>query len=368
VKDALIKLTWIVVCAIVSSLIVIFLLWLAHITGLTVGDDGNAISVLGGIMGAIFTAGGIVVALVSVLSQIQLQDRVKQEIDEARRRLREDFNTVLRKEFELEIHKQVTGLLSFFQAANREDWEQAEKLTTQALQSYPELEGARSFLGIRIAQQIEFHFSLLLPPQRSLPPQFQQRLIPPPNSRAIHWLEDALSLHEDPEHQVSLHLALIYSYDGDYTRMLERLEILKDDQAALEYLRIAHHLIMLLYACSGNELSIRNVTQKIRYLLPSQEVVKEALKTTPISSSGVLCLDWYALERNRASVAQIPVRIRLFLPDKDGKTYSIIFTQNKLPETVPPGMNPNGSGQNIEPLDNLIQEYFRGYLFICRAD
>lgn len=113
-KNNLRKLAWIIVSAMIGSSILILLLWLARITGLTTGNDGNAISVLGGIMGAIFTAGGIIVALVAVLSQIQLQDRVKQEIDGARQVLREDFNNVLRKEFEQEIHRQVDGLLSFF--------------------------------------------------------------------------------------------------------------------------------------------------------------------------------------------------------------------------------------------------------------
>lgn len=382
-KSNLKKLAWIVTGALIGSSILIFLLWLAHITGLTAGDDGNAISVLGGIMGAIFTAGGIIVALVAVLSQIQLQDRVKQEINGARQELKEEFNNVLRQKFEQEIHKQVDGLLSFFQATNVADWEQAEKLISQAIQFYPDLRKARQYLGIRIAQQIESYFSSLFSQTSdyiltnfdsdltpiSLGAQYLQKSPPVPNSRAIHWLEEALLHNEDTDHQVSLHLALMYSYDGDYTRMLERLEVLKDDQVALDYLRIPHHLIMLLYACLGDESSIRDLVQEIGYTLLDRERIKEAVKTAPFSASvGVRCIDWYALERGQVRVAQIPVRIRLFPPNKDGETYANIHAERKPPQAVPPGTNPNTGGQNLKQLDNLIQELFEAYLFVCPVD
>src|SRR5712692_7639186 len=138
------------------------LLILARAFGFSISDAGTLLSVLGSIMGAIFAVGGLVVALVAILTQIQLRDRVEQVVEDAKQSVVNKFEQELRGEYEKQIKQQVEGMLAFFQATNAHDWKQAEKLVTEALQKYPDLPGARSFLGLRVSNEVIKHFYIQL--------------------------------------------------------------------------------------------------------------------------------------------------------------------------------------------------------------
>jgi hypothetical protein len=124
----------------------------------SVGDVSGLLATLGGIMGAIFTVGGLVVALVAVLTQIQLQDRVNQEVSKAKQAVEDKFNNELRAEYEKRIQEQVEGILAASQASQAADWKQAEELTRIALQKHPKLQGARSALGFRLSNEVQEYF------------------------------------------------------------------------------------------------------------------------------------------------------------------------------------------------------------------
>src|SRR6266849_5109844 len=168
----------------VAQVIVIPLAWLviwfvlvliAHIFGFSVSDTGSLLSVIGGAMGAVFAVGGVIVALVSILTQIQLQDRVNLEVSKAKKAVEDKFEKEIRIEYEKRIQEQVKGSLAFFRATdavNAGNWQQAEALTREALDNYPELQEARSSLAIRMSEQIQKGFSLLIPLGQTLP-QYQ---------------------------------------------------------------------------------------------------------------------------------------------------------------------------------------------------
>jgi len=103
-----------------SWLIIWFLIILiAHSAGLptpSTAEVSGLLSTLGGLIGAVFTVEGLVVALVAILTQIQLQDRVRQEVEKARQSVEDTFNNELCVEYEKRIQEQVKGMLVFFQA------------------------------------------------------------------------------------------------------------------------------------------------------------------------------------------------------------------------------------------------------------
>ncbi len=121
-------------------------LGLAHIAGVrlvSTGQDPLGLIVsLGGIMGAIFTIGGLVIALASILTALTVEDRVKTafaaELPGLQRR----------------ADKQIEGYIALLQASQTDDWAEAETLTQEALAKYPDLPGAYSPLALRMARYI----------------------------------------------------------------------------------------------------------------------------------------------------------------------------------------------------------------------
>src|SRR5258708_19534979 len=160
---------WRTVAFVVSIPIAYVVLWSVLLMlgcglGFDIRDTGALFSVLGSMMGAIFTVGGLVVALVAILTQIQLRDRVERVVEDAKQSVIDKFEQELRGEYEKQIKQQVEGMLAFFQATNAHDWKLAEKYVTEALQKYPDLPGALSFLGLRVSNAVTLclHFLVAL--------------------------------------------------------------------------------------------------------------------------------------------------------------------------------------------------------------
>ena len=197
----------------ISWLIIWFLLAIiGHLLGISMpsaGDVTGFLGSIGSIMGAIFTVGGLIIALVAILTQIQLQDRVKQEVDKARQGVEDTFNNKLRVEYEKRIQEQVEGMLAYFQATNTSDLQQAETLTREALRKYPKLPGIRSTFALKLSSWIKNYFTGLLYQSVNFDPDSLLNQLP---SRSIHvrstveaidWLKEAQMNHDDPEGQVS---------------------------------------------------------------------------------------------------------------------------------------------------------------------
>ncbi len=130
--------------AIAGLLIWLLLLFSARMFGFSTSDTGTLLSVLGSIMGAVFAASGIALALIALFEQMQLRDRVERLVEVK-------FND-LRTQYEVQIQNRIDASLAFFKATdcmNAGNWGQAETLVQEALYKNPRLQGVSSVLGIR---------------------------------------------------------------------------------------------------------------------------------------------------------------------------------------------------------------------------
>jgi len=363
----------------ISWLTIWFLLAvLGHQVGIpmpSVGDTAGFLGSIGSIMGAVFTVGGLIVALVAVLTQIQLQDRVKQEVDKAKLAIEDMFNNKLRVEYEKRIQEQVEGMLAYFQATGTPDLRQAEVLTREALRKYPSLPGIRSTFALKLSSLIKIHFSNLLyqsviQKATSLATamhlnQIQSTQVPS-TIEAIDWLKEALVNHDDPEGQVSATLALMYGYGEAYDMMLVTLtKALADYPSLVPYFHSPHHFLMLIYSCQKNYTRIKEVINILRLPLPTeQDITATVTNRKPIPSAQFV--DWYAVEKlPERNASKVPLKIRIFLvssPDKP--TYASIFKYEQQPYAIPPA-NASGTADYMET-DKLIKKLFAEFIFICQ--
>jgi len=331
-----------------SWLIVWFLIILiAHIAGFPTpptADVSGLLSTLGGLIGAVFTVGGLVVALVAILTQIQLQDRVRQEVEKAKQAVEDTFNNELRNEYEKRIQEQVEGMLDFFQATDARQWEQAEALARRALQKNPQLTGVRSYMGLRLSSEVKlFFFSQLLPVSLGYtespatgPLLHQARSKPPPPKlEAIHWLEDALEHNDDPDEQASEALACMYGYSEAYNKMIDILSKL-DEKNRLS-LHDPDSLLMLVYGCGNDIYRINELMKIIRFQLPiEQQVITSASDREP--SLRDQFIDWYAIEKSSGvDTSRMTVSIRIFrTSDPSKEIYALVFKKGAQQRKIPP--------------------------------
>ncbi len=365
-------------------LIVWFLLALVvHLVGFSlpsVGDANVLLATIGSIMGAIFTVGGLIVALVAVLTQIQLQDRVKQEVDKAKQEVEDTFNNKLRIEYEKRIQDQVEGMLAFFQATSTTDWRQAEALVREALQKYPSLPGMRSYLGLLMSRKVQEYFSgLLVQNVLQKADSFASAMYlhqlryaeAPPKVEAIDWLKEALEHQDDPEGQVSAALTLMYGFNEAYGKMMNTVqEVRANHPALLSYLQSPNHLMMLIYACNKDQLRIQELMKALDVLPPTEEEVRTAVQKPP-TSTNELFVDWYAVELYvEANTSKMPVKIRIFNPhiqETINVTNALIFKQGQPPIPRPDYYRePDPSKRVIDlPVDELVKQLFDEFLFLC---
>jgi len=366
-------------------LIVWFLLVLVmHLVGFSlpsVGDANGLLATIGSIMGAIFTVGGLIVALVAVLTQIQLQDRVKQEVDKAKQEVEDTFNNKLRIEYEKRIQDQVEGMLAFFQATSTTDWRQAEALVREALQKYPSLPGMRSYLGLLLSRKVQEYFSgLLVQNVLQNADSFASAMYlhqlryaeAPPKVEAIDWLKEALEHQDNPEGQVSAALAFMYGFNEAYGKMLDIIqEVRINYPALLSYLQSPpDHLMMLIYACNKDQLLIQELMKALDVLPPTEEEVCTAIQKPPASTNEQF-VDWYAVELNvGANTSKMPVKMRILSPHTQETvkvTRAIIFKHGQEPIPRPDySREPDPSKRVIDlPVDELVKQLFDEFLFLC---
>jgi len=210
-KQLLIKMVTII-CSLLLGWFVfcIILFYVARSAGVSFSDANTLLSSIGSLMGAVFAVGGVIVTLVSVLTQIQLQDRITKFKED----MEKDFEQKIHAKYEKVIQSQVEGHLKLFKDLNAADignWEQAEELAIEALNDNPKLEGVYSSIAIQMSAQFIIGFSSLLPtPTAQAIVNFESTYFLPyhaqywdidtkfrselPVTTAIRWLEKAYLL------------------------------------------------------------------------------------------------------------------------------------------------------------------------------
>ena len=363
------------------------LLILAHAFGFSISDAGSLLSVLGSIMGAIFAVGGLVVALVAILTQIQLRDRVEQVVDDAKQAVVNKFEQELRGEYERQIKQQVEGMLAFFQATNSRDWKQAEKLVTEALQKYPDLPGARSFLGLHVGYEVINSFYMLFlvsfqfltenvggPVTPMHNSQFASEKPAPPKLEAIHWLKEAQRHQDDPEGQVTAMLALMYGYSDAYDLMLDTIQkALAVNPSLLSFFQRPDKLMMLIYACHSLA-SIEEVMRTVDLKLPRIDEVQHALteESDPKKNPYVFAkpyMEWYAVELRTDSSSWMPAKVLIAFPNKNGLTYAQVSKPGQLTITIPPQMSSVIDTEKLLSVDEILKQLTdKGIVLITRME
>jgi len=266
-------------------------------------DPLGLVASLGGVMGAIFTAGGLVVALAAVVTLLSVRQQVQAILDAQSRDLTARF-----AQQDMEIRRQtdgqIQGYITLQQARDAPDWRSAELLTDQALHQYPQLPGARSALGIRLIADVARYAQQQRALSREELPLSSfagSRMADPPLAQAYQRLHAALEYGDDPAGQVSAALALIFGALGEYDRMIEAMtRSLTMNEGMGDYLRSPNHLILLANACQGNEECLASLGVKLGLTLPVPiDDVASAIDAIP--RTGVMQhVDWSVIARSPA--------------------------------------------------------------------
>ena len=363
-----------VVVAVAGLLIWLFLLLIAHGFGFSTSDTGTLLAVLGSIMGAVFAAAGIAVALIALFEQMQLRGRVEGLVAEK--------FSALRSEYEEQIQNRIDASLAVFQARDAldaGDWPQAETLAREALRKNPRLQGVQSILGLRMGERVQDDFArMLASTPRLVAPGLQA---PPaaaalPPVRAIHWLDEALQNGDNQGYRVSAELALMYGYSRAYDEMLANLqEAVKNNSSLFSYFQAPPRLMMLIYACNDRA-SIEEVMGTVDKKLPQKDEIVQDLKDAADPNRNPYAAvspyaDWYAVELSMGNTSGTPVRVRIISPDKDGLTYAHVFRRGQTVVTIPV-QDPSSDGviQKFIPVEDLLKQFTGrndGMLFITRT-
>src|SRR5260370_4514744 len=358
-------------------LIWLLLLLIAHGFGFSTSDTGTLLSVLGSIMGAVFAAAGIAVALIALFEQMQLRSRVEQLV--------EGKFSDLRAEYEEQIQNRIDGSFAFFQATdamNAGDWRQAETLVHEALHKNPHLQGVHSVLGLRMSEQVQDDFARMLTSARTLVASgFQvthETLVirstgDLPPVRAIRWLDEALRNGDNQGYRVSAELALMYGYSRAYDEMLVNLrESMKNNSSLSSYFQVPPRLMMLIYACN-NHASIQEVMRAIDKKLPQKDEILQDLRDAADPNKNPFATvnsfaDWVAVELSLGNTSGMPVRVRIFYPNKDGSTYAYVFRRGQALVTIP--AQDNSLEVTLIPVEELLKQFTGhtdGMVLITRA-
>jgi hypothetical protein len=356
------------------------IIWLvlARVVGVQVSSASELsglLAAIGGIMGAVFTVGGLVIALVAVLSQITLEDRAKSL-------LQDEFNKLMPTMVE-QADKRVAGRIAFRdaqEAMRQYDWKTAQEQVQEATNQYPELSGVRSRLALAMSRAVEQHFLdqlrnvsepmatlYELEANRQAGIAEQPRFVAPSKGETLIRLHQAHENHDNPNGQVSSAQALLSGIDGAYDNMLVAIrEALAIDPMYLEYFRTPTHLAMLLYACDNNPDLIRQVGNLIDLTLPVPEKVVRERVDQFFATPQDQFLDWYVAER---FLGQQPSRflatVRFWTMDDEmrGKLgHATILSHGMNPYTVPAAQS------EYLPVSELVDKLARQFIFICQTD
>ena len=143
---------WLIVWMLLLATLLIPLIWLviakqAGITLVSAHDPNSLIATVGGIMGAIFVVGGLVIALSSLVTLFSVEERIESRLNRLVPELRRDADS------------QIGSYVKFLEAREAYDWREAERLTELALQSYDHLPDARRILGLKLSKEVTAYFN-----------------------------------------------------------------------------------------------------------------------------------------------------------------------------------------------------------------
>ncbi len=353
---------WSLVGQIAVILVVIPACWLilARLTGVTSGgqDPLGLVLILAGIMGAIFTVGGLVIALASIVTLLSINERVR--------------STIQRElpDFKEQADRQIQAYL-LLQTSATEDVERAAALVEQALHLYPAAHHARSDLGLRLTEVVMADFI-----RRHGDPDMVYAAWPapweppPPFSEAVRWLRAAWDHGDARDGRVLVALLTVYGAQRYYDSVIALVRTVRDtypDQLA--YLREQERLAILSYACVPFDERLRELGGALGVTLPMNiEDVRKAIAAIDLSddNTGPHYADFYVVGRFSKwsdDLSRFPVLMRILLTATEAgiREGRLILPWPTLTERRELYSN----GGSFRPVDDIIADLEPLVHFIC---
>lgn len=309
-----------------GAIVVVQILWVviaraAGIRAVPPSDSGAVLAIVGGVLGSVFTIGGLVIALGSLLSLMTIENRARQVMEDKFRELQPEFMSA--------VDARILSLRATI-AAEKRQWREAEALTKKALLLSPDLPGARAALGLAMADDICIEYAVEQGLDTAHHDAVYRRLragvraaalIP----EAIKWLEDAVE-HGEEDRRAWLILAQLYGIHRRRDRMLEAVEQAVDRFAdARETLLTAVSLSMLVNACEGDERAIQRLAKMLgAQLILSEETISRTIAQA--DATGHLKTTWLVAPRKPSSPAAVSQsRPSALALATDGKGYFVEY-------------------------------------------
>lgn len=288
-----------------------------HLT--SVSSELNFVSLIATLLGGIMAAAGLSVGLVSVFSQTTLDRRIEDkfrqlvEADETERRVK--------------TNRMFQGFALQLQSISSLDLHQAERVTEQALDLYPDLAGSRRQLALRLFDATERSFLSKYVTSKVPSSRVGVRFAAVAATgsyahEAEKWLERARVHGEDGDKHLTFCLAKLYGMRGRYDLMLEALDQCIDDIDKLEA-DLFRIIVACAYSCDS-EPRIKELSKRIHSSLPmsSEDFFKVVNhKEQPQDVSIFLC----RRKTRSVSLYKLPDIFLLRIHDNGNEGYRVHF-------------------------------------------
>lgn len=369
VKHVLRYPSWPIILVLFAILIAAPILWLvaARATGLQLApshDPLGLLAVIGGVMGAIFVVGGLVIALASLITLTSIQREVQEQLRE------------LMPDIQHQADRQIKAYVYWVESARTNDWRVAERMVRYALKQYPDLEEARFDFGTRLAREVHDYFYAAHGDREGMAPTFSSmQSISPPVTEAIQWLSQAID-HGAPEAPLSFaDLSLMYGVNQRYDKMLSALKrSVRADSSCRDYLGRSDRLIMLVAGCihplpEGLE-RLRQVGKQLSVELPvSIDVVRQSIDEVDVHT-GRAFVGWFVLPNpdhwGDQATSAFPELLRFFILESEGRRLvQMRRYTGGLPRELDPPPPATGAAAPFTEIDVLLVRMAAKYLFVC---
>lgn len=365
-----------------ALLIPIGWLWAARTLGVPVvpstGDTG-LLTTIGGVMGAVFTTGGLIVALVAVLTQLTLADRAQHFMEQR-------FKALLPGVLD-DAERRIEARLLWHDAQARlaaGNWEEAEELTQQALERHPDLAGPRMTFGLTLSERVRTHFLRQhdwIRAHASIGAQIQGAIgnvpslavhesNPVPVTEAIAWLEAALDHNDGPAAQLWEALALMYGVNQRFRKMRRAIaDAIIHDETERRRWHDSGRLPLLVFACEDQPDrlgSFQTLGAALGQTLPQPaELVRSAIEQLDPSTD---CVDWWVTGTPWTwwqPTTTFPAVVRIFLRiEGGGRTGAARYQDGDKVVTLPEASD---QGAKYLPIQDLVKQLGDRFLFVCRV-
>ncbi len=376
---SLVILGFLLVCFVVVAIVIEVLRFPA--------SSSSLLSLLGAVMGAVFTVGGLVIALMSALMYFTLNERAGVAVETKINELFPEFDRRMDGRIYLKTAEQLA------EQSGGQDWRGIKGNIDRALNSDPRLYTAGYGLLGEIAAEHMLSVYLELWQIVKNPYDLQPDL-PATNIETALWLERASSEKDTGKGKgrALMFHALISALDGRYDDMIKKVEGLKNFPDRLSELRKPRYLCVLVRACIddwANPGRCRVSEEKLNKLgealsvpdnpssLPAtKEKLTKDLNNEPEKyrpGRGGELPGWCVMPRPTAEpeklrVYVLPNRLSIMPCDKEGH-YAVmkVHYQSSQPgEFTEVDLDLGDHEQQCGyPLGELVDELLKKFYFIC---